>query len=146
MRREGRRVAGVRDEENGRDDRKSLVLSPPSRLRLPRPAAHTLGALGSTRLPGSNLFSATTHSVFLHYLLQFYLSLILCISKHIHISFFTSRRHGSGYAFCYILNSLMRPLPACAASHRRLCTVLCERGPGSCAEKPRGIASSSVAR
>lgn len=69
MRQEGRRVAGVRDEENGRDDRKSLVLSPP-RLRLPRPAAHTLGTLGSTRLPGSNLFSATKNNVFPHYLLS----------------------------------------------------------------------------
>lgn len=57
-----------------------------------------------------------------------------------------SRRRGLAYAFCYILDSSMRPLPACAASHRRVCTVLCERGPGSCTEKPRSILSSSVAR
>lgn len=129
------------------------------RLRLPRPAAHTLSTLGLTRLPGSNLFSATKNNVFLHYLLssppvlllQFHLSLILCISKHIPSHLISLWYHfpaASHYFFTFsppvamdpptllsvtFLTHRCQPLPAYPASHRRVCTVLCERSPGSCA-------------
>lgn len=138
----------MRDEENGRDDRKSLVLSPPPPAAcVSRDLRHTPSALWARLVSLDQIcslcnkkimFSSTTSSPLLLFYCSNSICHLFCASRNTsHLSlvslscrftllfFFLlplpSRHRGSSHlAFCYILNS-STPTPPCICGLSQSC-------------------------